>query len=375
MIETRSELGALVTQWDELARDAGSVFMSSAWLNAWMNAFGTDQPLWVLDLDSAGAVRAGTLLMRDRGRLASATNVHSGDWSVLAREQSAHAEVWRAIAEMGATRVRLEGLLEARGEDRLARTQLERAGYRVVQVEGPFSPWVELPSSWEEFIAAASGSLRQQVGRRRRQLDREGSVLFRTQTGGSRLEEDLERFLTLEASGWKAENGTAILSRPATERLYRDFARAAADGGALRLNMLELDGTLIAASLDCAFAGVGSLLKTAFSEPHGRLSPGLVLVAEVLRACITEGIRGYDFLGDADRYKTRWTSEVRPRSQAFAYRGSASFGYVYRKSLRPALKSARDRLPAPVGSRALSGDGRAAGVLGRDRATAGRERV
>ena len=159
--------------------------MSSAWLNAWMNAFGTDQPLWVLDLDSAGAVRAGTLLMRDRGRLASATNVHSGDWSVLAREQSAHAEVWRAIAEMGATRVRLEGLLEARGEDRLARSQLERAGYRVVQVEGPFSPWVELPSSWEEFIAAASGSLRQQVGRRRRQLDREGSVLFRTQTGGA----------------------------------------------------------------------------------------------------------------------------------------------------------------------------------------------
>jgi CelD/BcsL family acetyltransferase involved in cellulose biosynthesis len=351
MIETRSELGDLVTQWDEFARECGNLFMSSAWLSSWWNAFGTDAPLWVLDRDSAGVLSAGTLLMRGRARLASATNVHSGEWSVLAREESARAEVWCAIAEMGATRVRLEGMPETRGEGRLARSQLERAGYRVVQVDGPFSPWVTLPSSWEQFIAAAPSSLRQEVGRRRRRLDREGSVVHRTQTGGSGFEEDLEHFLELEAAGWKGANGTAILSRPETERLYRGFARAAADCGALRLNMLELDGTLIAASFDCAFAGVACLLKTAFSEPHGRLSPGFVLLAEVLRACIDEGIGGYDFLGDADLYKMRWASEVRPRSKVFAYRGSASLGFVYRQTLRPALKTARDRLPLLTGSR------------------------
>jgi CelD/BcsL family acetyltransferase involved in cellulose biosynthesis len=344
MIETRSELAGLVTQWDDLARESGNVFMSSAWLSSWWNAFGTEAPLWMLDCDSTGALCAGTLLMRRNGRLESAANVHSGAWGVLAREEDARAGMWRAIAEMGAARVRGESMPEDRQEGRLARSQLERAGYRVVQVDGPFSPWVSLQSSWEEFIGGTNSSLRRQVGRRSRQLEREGSLVHRTQTGGPSLEEDLERFLTLEAAGWKGANGTAILSRPATERLYRDFARAAADCGALRLHMLELDGALIAASFDCAFAGVGSLLKTAFSEPHGRLSPGLVLLAGVLRACIEEGIQGYDFLGDPDPYKMRWASEVRPRSQVFAYRGSASLGYAYRKALRPALKSARERL-------------------------------
>jgi CelD/BcsL family acetyltransferase involved in cellulose biosynthesis len=350
MIETRSELGGLVTQWDELVRGHGSVFMSSTWLSSWCRAFGTGTPLWVLDVDSAGILRAGTLLMRERRRLTSAANVHSGDWGVLANDIDAASDVWRAIVELGVPRVQLHSLLQARGEVGDARSQLELAGYRVVQVDGPFSPCVALPSSWEQFISSVSGSLRQQVGRRHRGLEREGSVTFRIQTGGDGFERDLEQFLVLEAAGWKSANGTAILSDRATERLYRDFARAAAEAGVLRLNMLELDGTLIAASFDCVFGGVASLLKTAFSEPHGRLSPGLVLLEEVLRSCIEESIRAYDFLGDDDRYKMRWASEVRPRSQLFGYRGSARPGYLYRKTLRPALKSFRDRMPSPAGA-------------------------
>ena len=186
--------------------------------------------------------------------------------------------------------------------------------------------------------------MRAQVRQRQRKLEREGSLLFRSVTGGPSLDRDLDEFLKLEAAGWKGRSGTAILSQRSTERLYREFAHAAAKEGWLRLNLLELDGTLIAGSYDCMFAQTGYLLKTTFSESHGRFSPGLVLLGEVLQAGIEEDIRGYDFLGDADIYKTRWTSEVRPRMQIFAYRGLARPGYVYRKTLRPMLKSARDRL-------------------------------
>jgi CelD/BcsL family acetyltransferase involved in cellulose biosynthesis len=349
MIETRAELGSLTQQWDRLALAAGSVFMSSAWLSSWWGAFGAGEPAWILELDDEGALAAGAAMMRAGGRYESASNVHSGEWGVLSRGERPRARVWRAIAETGGARVRLECLTEVRGESRLAQAELERAGYRVVRVEGPFSPWVALPASWEEFIAQASSSLRQQVGRRRRRLQREGELVFRIQTGGEGLERDLERFFDLEASGWKGEHGTAIRSRPETDRLYREFARLAAAAGILRLNMLELDGALLAASYDCAYGGAGSLLKTAFSEPHGHLSPGLVLLAEVLRSCIEEGLAGYDFLGDDDLYKTRWTDVVRPRSKLFAYRGAATPGYVYRRTVRPALKGVRDRLGAPAG--------------------------
>ncbi len=341
---TCAELGSLASDWNRLALDAGTPFMTHEWLSSWWNAFGHGEPTWMVLQDVDGSLLAGTCLRRGRGgRLASAANVHSGDWDVLACDEHARAELLAAVVEQGFCRVQLEGMLEDSESTRLVREELDRAGYRTVLVPGPFCPWLTLPASWEELIEGASSGLRAQVRRRRRMLEREGSVTFRTTVGGSELEEDLETFLKLEASGWKAATGTAILSKPSTERLYRDFARAAAGQGWLRLYFLELDGEAIAADYGCAFAGRGVFMKTGFDEAHGRLSPGLVLRAEVLRSSIEEGLRGYDFLGDPDTYKTRWTSELRPRTQVWAYRREALGGYLYRKNLRPLLKAARDR--------------------------------
>jgi CelD/BcsL family acetyltransferase involved in cellulose biosynthesis len=343
MICTYPELGPLVEDWDRLALAAGTPFLTHSWLSCWWKAFGGGEPLWVVLHDAEESLRGGAFLHRTGGRLAAAANVHSGDWNALARDEHARTELWAAIARLGARRVHLQAMPERAQGTHSACEELERAGYKVVRVPGPFCPWLPLPSSWEELIGASSSGLRQQVRRRRRMLEQEGALAFRTVSGGPMLEADLERFLRLEASGWKGRSGTAILSKPSTARLYREFARAAAEQGWLRLNLLELDGAVIAASYDCAFAGGASLLKTTFSEAHGRLSPGLVLLAEVLRSSIEEGMGYYDFLGDPDVYKTRWTSERHPRVQLFAYRERARLGYLYRKSLRPLLKSARDR--------------------------------
>ncbi len=333
-MRTHRELGSLVEAWDRLAHDAGTPFLTHAWLSCWWSAFGSGDPQWVTLSDDDGSLRAGAFVHRARGRLAACANVHSGDWDALARDDEARSELWEALAGLGAQRVHLQAMDEHRSGVGPACASLREAGYRVLCVPGPFCPWMSLPGSWEELIASVSGGLRQQVKKRERGLEREGTVVFRTVRDGPTLEDDLDAFLKLEAAGWKGEAGTAILSTPSTERLYRDFARAAAQRGWLRLGLLELDGTLIAASYDCAFAGNAYLLKTTFSEAHGHLSPGLVMLARVLDSLIGERVGSYDFLGDPDTYKTRWTDERRPRAQVFAYRGVARPGYVYRGRLR-----------------------------------------
>jgi CelD/BcsL family acetyltransferase involved in cellulose biosynthesis len=344
MVRTYPELGPLAADWDELARLSGTPFMTYAWLSAWWSGFGEGEPIWLLLQDADGSLRAGAFLHRRGSRLDAAANVHSGDWNGLARDEPARAELWEALAQLGANRVQLQALPEGVEGTRATCDALAGAGYSVVRVPGPFCPWLELPASWDELIGGVSGSLRSQVKRRRKGLEKEGVVSFRTVTGGPTFEEDLETFLKLEASGWKAKSGTAILSQPSTERLYREFAHGAAGRGWMRLYMLELDGEAIAADYGCAYEGRGVFIKTGFNEVHSRLSPGLVLRAEVLRSSIEEGLDHYDFLGEADVYKTRWTPKVHPRVRIFAYRGTARPGYVYRKAIRPLLKSARDRL-------------------------------
>jgi hypothetical protein len=344
MIRTYTELGPLADEWNALALQAGAPFMSVEWQQSWSESFARGAAQWAVLHDADGSIRAGTCVQHGSGRLASTTNVHSPDWDVLARDEQARAELIGALVGERAGRVSLQGMLAGAGAAQLAECQLGELGYNVVSVPGPFCPWLTLPASWEELEASSSSSLRSQVRRRRRGLEKEGELAFRVSGRPDSLQRDLETFLKLEACGWKGRNGTAIVSKPSTERLYRQYAAGAAAKGWLRLYLLELDGEAIAADFGIAFAGTGVFVKTGFDEARARLSPGLVLRAEVLRSSIEEGLTGYDFLGDPDTYKTRWTTEVRPRLGVFAYRGLARPGYLYRKTLRPALKSVRRRL-------------------------------
>jgi CelD/BcsL family acetyltransferase involved in cellulose biosynthesis len=357
MIRTYDELGALAPAWDELALRGASPFLTHEWLSRWWAAFGSgEHPVWVVLHDDDGTMRAGACLQRTRGNgLDSAADELSGDWDVLARDEPARREIWASIFDLRASRIHLGRVLEP-ASMRCLGDALECSGYRTVRRTGPYSPWLALPGSWEDMLAGVSRKFRAEIRQRRRALERAGRANLRTVCSGPTLERDLRTFLRLEASGWKGRAGTSILGNTAAEGLYLGFARDAADKGWLRLDLVELDGEVIAASYGCAFAGTTTLMKVGFDEAHRRLAPGTVLAAEAIRRSIEEGLQGCDFLGEREPYKERWTSEVRPREQIWAYRPEALAGYVYRSRVRPALKGARDlaraHLPRTAGEAA-----------------------
>jgi CelD/BcsL family acetyltransferase involved in cellulose biosynthesis len=325
--------------WNLLAELAGSPFLTAEWLTAWWGAFGSGRLTWLLLRDRHGSLRAGACCRRlTGGRLAAAANEHTGDWDAVATDEQAREALWRVVAGLGAGAVDLAAIRSRPSRQQAARA-LSAAGYRTVEVTGVRSPYLELPGTWEELLASVSRNLRSQLGRRRRGLEREGRLRFRTSAAtGEELERDLAAFLRVEASGWKSGSGTAILSDPRTTRLYTQFAKAAAAAGWLRLHLLELDGVPVAADLNCRFAGGSFLIKTGYDERYAAFSPGLVLRGEVLRSAIEEGADFYDFLGGPDSYKLRWTAELRPRVAVKAYRGVWRPLATYHARLRPLLK-------------------------------------
>lgn len=337
MIGGLEEFGRAREEWDRLAARAGSPFLTHGWLLAWWRAFGEGEPACVLVRDRHGELRAAGFCRRTRGALASPTNDESGDWDVVAVDEDSRRQAWAQLAAVGALRVRLERVPQTALAP--ASAALRAAGYRVTASPGPFSPWRPLPPSWDALMGSVSRNARSQFGRRRRALEREGELTLRVDTLGR----DLDAVLALEASGWKSRQSTAITSDARTERLYREFAGAAAARGWLRLYLLELDGVPIAADYGCALENAGFLLKTGFDEHYGRLSPGLVLRGEVLRASIEEGLKRYDFLGGPDAYKLRWGGTVLPRATVWGYRGVAAPGHIWRSRLHGRLKRVRDR--------------------------------
>ena len=335
------ELEAVAIEWNELAMRVGNPFLSTDWLISWWDHFGTGSPVVIVLKDGEGRMTGGAFCHRTRFRIESPANLGSmhGHWDVLARSDDARRDVWRALARLAPGRLYLAGLLEDTRETDIARETLAGEGFEIYRRGGSPCPYLLLPDCWETLLAGVSRNLRSQVGRRERALQKVGELRFRTVTGGPEMPSALEHMFRLEASGWKARKGSAILNDPAVEGLYRSFASRASERGWLRLYLLELDGEPIAADLGGAFGRTGLLIKTGFDEDHGRLSPGLVLRAKVLQASIEEGLELYDFLAGAQPYKLRWGAQIRHRVKLQAYRGAGTAPErFYERNIRPPLR-------------------------------------
>jgi CelD/BcsL family acetyltransferase involved in cellulose biosynthesis len=126
---------------------------------------------------------------------------------------------------------------------------------------------------------------RKDLQRNRRRLEALGPVAHLSYSRGEELDRAVEAFLSIEASGWKGAQGTALASEPHTSRFAQ---QAFADGGS-RVDLLTLSGVAIAASV-VVFAGrVGFTVKCAYDERYRSHSAGLLLELEVIRSFFEEG--------------------------------------------------------------------------------------
>ena len=164
------------------------------------------------------------------------------------------------------------------------------------------------------------------------------------------LNSELARGFAVEASGWKGESGTAILSDERTMTFYREIAHGFAARGELRLSHIVLDGHWAAFDLCLLYRDRLYLLKTGYDERFRKLAPGLVMRLSIIERCFELGIDAHELLGDEAEWKRKFATDERAHVGFHAYerglRGSMS--YTYRATARPLLKRAYDGTLARV---------------------------
>ena len=343
--EGTAALTAHAEAWDFLAAQRPNPFLSHAWLSQWAKGRPAQQVRCATLCDGDGNLLAGALLRTVALGLAAGANAFT-DWDAVAVDDQSRRRLWQNLARIGPQRFHLSGMYVSSRETGVACQALSEVGYGVLPSVREFpSPYVTLPASFEELLAARSRNTRKQLRKRRRDLEAAGSVRVRTSRGGPDLERDLDDLLRVEASGWKGREGTAITSNATSEQLYRGFAREAAKKSWLRLYLLEINDTVIAAQLAVAIGKEMFLVKTGFDQAWAAHSPGFVLTAEVIEQSIAEGLRGVDMQGRADEYKMTWADTVRPRQRLRVFKGFAgrTAQRGWNSVLHPRLVKLRDR--------------------------------
>ncbi len=117
--------------------------------------------------------------------------------------------------------------------------------------------------------------------RLKRRLAEQGRLEYHIARQADEVRLGLEAFLTLEASGWKGREGTAM----AIDRYRAAFAREAmhrlSEHDMCRVHTLTLDGRVIACVVVFIEAGIAYTWKTAYDESLSDYSPGTLLMLEL----------------------------------------------------------------------------------------------
>jgi CelD/BcsL family acetyltransferase involved in cellulose biosynthesis len=113
--------------------------------------------------------------------------------------------------------------------------------------------------------------------RRERRLAERGTLSYESLEIGASVDEWIEEFLMLEASGWKGEAASALAARPNAATYFRKACRAAHDRNRLQMHALRFNEKAIAQT--CLFeAGDGLYaFRIAYDEAYARHSPGVLL--------------------------------------------------------------------------------------------------
>jgi len=357
---------ALEAEWNALveASDAG-LFLRHECIRAWIEAFAPRARLMVLTArNRRGTLVAALPLLSELGlvcglparQLVAAANTHSCRFDMIARDPLAAGRAFLAhlVGQSGWDVLRIIDVPEGGSAWEMYRAA-QALGLPTGAWEAERSPFLEFPSSYAGLLARKTPLFRANLRRRRRQLERLGTLSVERVTGAMNLDERLDEGFSLEVRGWKGREGTAIAQDARTRAFYRRVAHDAAERGHLALFFLRLDGRPIAFHYGLVHRGVYYVPKLAYDETLLGCSPGLVLLEEAIKDGIARGLRGYDFLGDEAVWKNKWSSTVRPNHWLFIFRDTV-IGRTLRKSkfewlpaARGTLLRARDRASARPG--------------------------
>ena len=124
---------------------------------------------------------------------------------------------------------------------------------------------------------SVSSSTRKKLRQHRRRLSEQGALTTVIVSEPKAVRAALEEFLTLEASGWKGRQGTALLNDEADAAFMRGAVGALAERERASIHSLYLDGKPVSMQIVVRSGAAAFTWKTTYDEALHDFSPGALL--------------------------------------------------------------------------------------------------
>ncbi len=324
------ELAPCALDWDRLAAD--NPFRSWAWASTWWRHYGAGgtlgrKRLCVLGVkDEAGRLVGiapwyvqwspvwGRVL-----RFLGSGEVCSEYLGVLAEagqeEPVAGALAdWLAEAEAKEDRWDLAELTSVDAEDLAAGFLIEALRSRDLAVHcrrGPSCWRIELPGTWQEYLAMLSRSRRKKIYRAENQWIKTGRAELHVVHCPADLARAQEILIDLHRRRRESlGQGQGFISARCIA-FHREVMSQLLDQGRLQLYWVEVGGEPVAAEYIFSGGGVFYAYQAGMAPESLHLSPGHLVKMIGIRRAIDEGYRAFDFLRGDEPHKAQWRAAPR----------------------------------------------------------------
>jgi CelD/BcsL family acetyltransferase involved in cellulose biosynthesis len=188
-----------------------------------------------------------------------------------ARKAGAHALIVRDISLDGAA---MKAFTEV----------LRLSGMRPRLLHSHLRACLDATRDADELLRDALGPKKlKELRRQRNRLAEHGAVSFEVARTPGDVAAAIEGFLALEASGWKAERGTALAQDDGDASFVRRATPALAENGQCEIVTLRAGDTPVAAAIVLRHGDRAFYFKLGVDESFAKLSPGVQLTLDLTR--------------------------------------------------------------------------------------------
>lgn len=305
------EDGSLSGAWDSLNKERSNLpFLSSMAVGTALRLFGQGDERLLVAHDAGRCV--AMLVLRDVGKLR---------WQTF---QPSQLPLGAWVAAAGLPVQEIASQLLHHGPMKLS------LSLSITQLDPLFAPriedasdnrhddyidtaWVDIEGSFDDYWAARGKNLRQNMRKQRNKLEAESvAVQMRVFRDAADMPNAIARYGTLEAQGWKAQEGTAIHPENAQGRFYTELLQdLAAQGEASVYEYLFGDQT-VAVNLCVQRGSTLTILKTTYDESIKVYSPAFLLNQDMMQDLFAkQQIKRLEYYGSLMEWHTRWTENRR----------------------------------------------------------------
>ncbi len=302
-------------EWQELAKNAPTAtpFQTWEWQSTWLRHYRGGKRPHLLAIREGDDLVGLMPLTRTIGAWRTLRAMGSGASDYLhplARagyEDAVAREVSQHLREMA--KVDLFDLHQIRSNQPLAANTPARA-----RIEQATCLLLDLPETYDAYLATLSKSLRYDVRRLEKSLFNEGRATVEP-VGEEQIGQGLDILFEQHKRRWRKRGlPGAFMAR--AQRFHHEWGRLAIREGWLWLSILRLDSQPIGAIYAMRFGPTCYYYQAGFDPAHGSISPGTLLVAATIRRAMDEGLGHFDFLRGDEPYKRRW----KPQHEFVNYR-------------------------------------------------------